>query len=213
MQARTGENDPPSLRPCDELEFAFGWIADEFLQRCSHALVDRGRVWLVDPVDGEGIEERVRAAGDPAGVIQLLNRHNRDCAALASRLDVPHHVVPHAPIEPAPFEFRIVRDGRWWKEVALWWPERRLLACGDALGTVPGYRGGEERLALHPLLRLAPPRGALSGLEPLHVLCGHGEGVHGEEAAPAVREALATARRRLPRAWLEGARATVRARR
>jgi hypothetical protein len=208
-----GENGPPTLRPCDELGFAFGWIADEFLQRCGHALVDLGRVWLVDPVDGDGVEERVRAAGQPAGVIQLLDRHNRDCAALASRLGVPHHFVPRAPIERAPFEFRVVREGRWWKEVALWWPERRLLACGDALGTVPGFRGGDELLALHPLLRLAPPRRALSGLDPLHVLCGHGEGVHGDQAAPALREALATARRRLPRAWLHGARATLRARR
>ena len=201
------------LRPCDELGFAFGWIADEFLQRCGHALVDFSRVWVVDPLDGDGVEERLRAAGEPAGVIQLLDRHNRDCAALASRLGVPHHVVPHGPVDSAPFEFRVVRDGRWWKEVALWWAERRVLVCADALGTVPAFRAGGERLALHPLVRPAPPRRAFSGLEPQHVLCGHGEGIHGDDAAPAVREALATARRRLPRAWLHGLRGSVRARR
>ena len=205
--------DLPQLRACDELGFAFGWVADEFLQRCGHALVDMGRVWLVDPLDGDGVEERVRAAGEPAGVLQLLDRHNRDCAELAARLGVPRHVVPRAPIERAPFEFRVVRAGRWWKEVALWWPQRRVLVCGDALGTIRPFRAGGEPLALHPLLRLTPPRGALSGLEPQHVLCGHGAGVHGDEAAPSVREALATARRRLPRAWLHGLRASARARR
>jgi len=203
-------NTSPKLRPCDELEFAFGWIAEEFLQRCSHALVDDGRVWIVDPLDGDGVEDRVRAAGEPAAVIQLLDRHNRDCRELAARLGIPHHAVPHASVDGAPFEFRVVRDGRWWKEVALWWPERRVLVCADALGTVPAARVGGERLALHPLLRVAPPRSAFIGLEPQHVLCGHGEGLHGGEAAPAVREALATARRRLPRAWLQGFRATVR---
>jgi hypothetical protein len=68
----------------DEFDGSFGWILrDEFMQRCSHALVHAGRVWLVDPVDVDGAEERVRAAGEPAGVLQLLDRHNRDCAELA----------------------------------------------------------------------------------------------------------------------------------
>jgi hypothetical protein len=38
-------------------------------------------------------------------------------------------------------------------------------------------------------------------LTPRHVLCGHGEGIHGEEAAFHLEEALATSRRRIPR-WL-----------
>ena len=199
------------VRFCDELGFSFGWIVDEFLLRCSHALVAEGRVWLVDPLDGDGVQERVRAAGEPAGVLQLLDRHSRDCAAFAERLGVPRHVVPREPVEGAPFEFLLVRKSRFWKEVALWWPDRRVLACGDALGTVPGFRVGGERLALHPLLRLIPPR-RLGTVEPRHVLAGHGEGVHGDEAAPAIREALATARRRLPRAWARGARAYWKAR-
>ena len=200
------------VRFCDETEFGFGWVVEEFLQRCSHALVADGRVWLVDPLEADGVDERLRAAGDPAGVIQLLDRHNRDCSAFAERFGVPHHVVPRAPVDGAPFEFLLVRDSRGWKEVALWWRERRLLACGDAVGTVPELRVAGERLALHPVLRLAPPRGALGGLEPLHILGGHGEGVHGDEAAPALREALATARRRLPAAWWQGFRATIRSR-
>ena len=39
-----------------------------------------------------------------------------------------------------------------------------------------------------------------SELEPEHILCGHGAGVHGPAATVALREALETSRRRLPRA-------------
>ena len=46
-----------------------------------------------------------------------------------------------------------------WQEVALWWPERRVLVTADALGTVAHYFTlGGERLGVHPLLRLTPPR-------------------------------------------------------
>jgi glyoxylase-like metal-dependent hydrolase (beta-lactamase superfamily II) len=133
-------------------------------------------------------------------VITLLDRHRRDSAQVAARLGVPHHDVPFDGVPGAPFELLPVRGGRLWREVALWWPDARVLACGDALGTTAYYRAGDERLAVHPVLRIRPPK-ALAALEPLHVLCGHGEGVHGDDATPALREALATARRRLPRAW------------
>jgi hypothetical protein len=195
---------PGRVAFCDQIEVAFGWIVDELLLRCAHALVVAGRVWLIDPLDGEGVEARVRSAGVPVGVIQLLDRHNRDCRAFAERLGVAHHDVPKTRIDGAPFEFLPVRDNRFWREVALWWPEQRVLVCADALGTVPSQRVGAEPIAPHPLLRLAPPR-ALARVEPRHVLCGHGEGIHGAEAAPAVRDAIQHARRRLPRAWLQGA--------
>ena len=189
---------------CDEFGAGFGWIVDEFMERCSHALVDDGRVWVIDPVEGDGVEERIRAAGTPAGVIQLLDRHNRDCAALAAQLGVRHHVVPHGSL--GPFAFVGVRDSRSWKEVALWWPGRRVLVCGDALGTAPYYRSGAERLAVHPLLRLRPPR-QLGALQPDVILCGHGEGLL-EDADAALQEALSTSLRRVPgqvasavRAW------------
>jgi hypothetical protein len=200
------------VRFCDEFELGFGWVADEFLQRCSHALVVEGRVWVIDPVDAGEVEERLRDAGEPAGVIQLLDRHERDCRALAERLGVPHHVVPRRPLAAAPFQFLVVRRAPFWKEVALWWPQPQVLVFADALGTVPALRARGERLALHPLLRPFPPRRRLAGIEPRHVLCGHGEGVHGDEAAPALRTALASARRGLPRAWAQGVRGLLRSR-
>jgi hypothetical protein len=197
------------VRFCDELDVGFGWIVDEFMLRCSHALIADGRVWVIDPVDGEGVEDRVRAAGEPAGVIQLLDRHHRDCRAVAERLGVPHHRVPRTPPPGAPFVLIALRTPPFWNEVALWWAEPRLLLCADALGTAPYFRIPGERLGVHPLLRIFPPR-QLDGLEPRHVLCGHGEGVHGEDTPQALREALATARRRLPRAWLHAVRGGTR---
>lgn len=186
----------------DALDVGFGWLSPDRpkLQLASHALLADGGVWVVDPAEAEGIEERVRGLGEPAGVLQLLDRHNRACAEFARRLGVPHHRVPFervGPFEPIP----VVRR-RFWQEVALWWPERRVLVCADALGTVPHYFAlGGERLGVHPLLRLAPPR-QLARVEPEHVLCGHGAGVH-EDAAGAVREALDHSRRRAPRVLTE----------
>ena len=196
-----------NVRFCDEFDRGFGWIIeDELLRRCSHALVADGRVWLTDPVDGEGVEERVRAAGEPAGVIQLLDRHRRDSRELARRLGVPHHEVPVELIDGAPFEFLVVRKGWWWKEVALWWPEPRVLVCADALGTVGYFVAPEERLGLHPLLRPIPPRRRLGGVQPEVVLCGHGDGILSGADAP-FQEALSTARRRMHRAFAGAVRA------
>ncbi len=179
-----------SVSFCDEHEGILGWIVDEFMERCSHALVEDGRVWLVDALDGEGVEERIRALGEPAAVIQLLDRHGRDCAALAARLGVPHHALA---VGAAPFEAVPVVTRKRWREIALWWPERRVLVCADALGTARYFRGPGERLAVHPLLRLAPPK-RLRGLEPERVLVGHGRGADGA----AYREALRGARLRAP---------------
>jgi hypothetical protein len=188
----------------DESHAGFGWIADEFMERCSHALVAGGRVWVIDPLDADGIEERIRAAGTPAGVIQLLDRHERQCVALANRLGVPHHVVPQAPVEP--FEFLTIRMSHGWREVALWWRDERVLVCADALGTARYFRAGRERLAVHPLLRLRPPR---VSVQPEVILCGHGPGVF-TDAGAALREALSTSRRRIPRQIATAARAWAR---
>jgi hypothetical protein len=154
-------------------------------------------VWIVDPIDGAGVDDRIAALGEPAAVIQLLDRHERDAAAFASRYSVPHLVVP-TELPGTPFETRPVANSRWWREVALWWPEERVLVCADALGSVDYFRAGAEPIGVHPFLRLRPPR-SLAGLAPEHVLVGHGEGLHGAEAPWAVEDALRHARRRLPR--------------
>ena len=95
MAAAPGMKVQPRRRPrltfrfCDESDFGFGWITDERLPRTSHALAVDGRVWLVDPLLWREGLERVRSSGEPAGVIQLLDRHNRDCAAIDFELTRP----------------------------------------------------------------------------------------------------------------------------
>lgn len=186
------------MRIVDEIAGAVGWIEAERLQRTSHALAVDGRIWLVDVVDHAELDSRIGQLGAPAGVIQLLDRHNRDCATVAARLGVPHHVVPRT-LPGTPFELRPVVRFRGWREVALWWPERRVLLVADALGTIPYFCARGERAGVHPLLRLRPPR-SLRGLAPDHLLVGHGAGVHGDPAV--LDDALRTARRRLPRLLL-----------
>jgi len=173
------------------------WVEDEFMERASHALTVDGRTWLIDPVDRPLVGDFEHVAG----VIQLLDRHNRDCAAIAERLGVPHHLVPHTPMPP--FAFICVRRSRRWREVALWWEGERVLVCADVLGTAAYYRAGAERLAVHPLLRLRPP--ALP-VRPKVILCGHGTGVY-DDADAALREALSTSRRRIPQQLVSAARA------
>jgi hypothetical protein len=194
------------VRFLDEFEHGFGWMPDELLGRASHAVLAGGGVWVTDPVDGEGIDARIRALGQPAAVVQLLDRHSRDCAAVAGRLGVPLHVVPFAGVAGAPFEAREIVRLPTWREVALWFPAERILVTADALGSVGYFRAAKEPFGVHPFLRLFPPRRALGGLEPRHLLFGHGAGYHGEDGGTALREALRTARRRLPSALLSAVR-------
>jgi hypothetical protein len=189
-----------TLRLCDETDFGFGWIAAEpaSMQRTSHAVAAGGGVWVIDPVDGPEVEERIRALGEPRGVLMLLDRHRRDCAAIAQRLSVPLHETPFGGVPGAPFRFIPVVRNRLWREVAVWWEERRVLVCPEAVGTASLFLAPGERLAVHPALRLRPPRRQLGGLEPEHLLVGHGGGIHGAAAA-ALHEALTGARRTTPR--------------
>ncbi len=189
-----------TLGLCDEFEGGFGWTEAGFLERTSHALEIGGGVLVFDPVDVPGIDERIRALGKSEAVIQLLDRHERDAAALAARLGVPHLRMELGDFSGRGRLLRVVWN-RAWKEVAFWEPERRVLVVADALGSVGYFTAPGEAIGVHPLLRLRPPR-ALGELGPEHILCGHGAGVHGPRASPALQEALATARRRLPRALL-----------
>ena len=195
-----------TIRICDETEFGFGWIASEptLLQRASHALVDDDRYWLVDPVAGPEIEERLAALGEPAGVLQLVDRHGRDSAALAKRLRVQHLQVPFGGVPDSPFSVRTVASFPGWREVALWWEAEAVLVCAEALGTVAYFRARTEPLGVHPFFRLYQPRGLrdlAATLTPRHVLVGHGEGIHGAGAPEALVRAVQGARRAVP-AWI-----------
>jgi hypothetical protein len=182
---------------CDLEGPGFGWIETGGIRRCAHALAREEQVWLVDPFEWEGLDERIHRSGEAAGVIQLLDRHARGCAAIAARLGVPHHAPPFGTAHGLPFAIVPLLRRRWWQEAALWWPEERVLVCAEALGSARYFHAANEPFGVHPVLRLVPPR-QLRGYAPRHVLFGHGEGIHGETAAPALAEALRTSRRRLP---------------
>ena len=185
------------MRFCDDLGAdGFGWVVDEAGTRTSHALAADRRVWLVDALDWPEAIDRALALGEPAGVIQLIDRHNRDCAALAARFGVPHLVAP-GDVPGSPFELVPVLRRRYWRESALWWPATRTLVVAEALGTNRFYTGGAAPIGVHVVLRLTPPN-VLGAFEPEHVLVGHGEGVVGTDANDALREALRTSRRGLP---------------
>jgi hypothetical protein len=185
-------------RIVDDLgEAGFGWELEERFTRTSHALAADGLIWLVDALDLPGLDDRLRALGEPAGVIQLLDRHERDCAAIAGRLGVVHHVVPDR-VSDSPFELVPLVRWRRWREAALWWPARRALVTADAIGT-NRFMAGREPAAVHPILRLLRPPHGLACFEPEHLLVGHGAGIHGEEATIALQRALAGARTGIPR--------------
>ena len=185
-------------------ELGLSWLADgeEKMARACHAVATETGVWVIDPVIVDGLEERIAELGAPIGVIQLLDRHDRDCAELAERLGVPHHRIPFDGVPDSPFEVIRVIDNRFWKEAALWWPERSALVVAEAVGSAAYFRAGSEQLGVHPMLRPTPPRGRLGRYRPEHLLSGHGTGMHGPETADALADCLAGSRRRIPSAFV-----------
>lgn len=179
------------------------WIASEpgYMERASHAIVADGHTWLIDPVDHPDVRARLEAMPPVAGVVQLLDRHGRDCAAMAASLGASLVQCPRQAIAGAPFEVIVVRDIRGWHESALWWPGAAALVVAEALGTAPYYRSQPDQvLGPHPMMRATPPRG-LMGVPARHVLVGHGDPVHRDDAGAFVDAAIAGARASTPR-WM-----------
>jgi len=181
------------------------WTLDEMMGRSSHALVEDGRVWLVDPTDEPAAMDAVAGLGEIAGVIVLLDRHGRDGATIASRLGVPvlrlPEVLPDSRIQALP-----VLNVPGWHERALWWPEHRALVVAETVGTGIMFTGtsdpGDEA-GIHPVLRLLPPS-ALFDFMPEHLLVGHGRAIHGPAAATALHGAYRRTRRDIPRLLRRG---------
>lgn len=175
------------------------WVEQNAMARAAHALVDDGRVWLVDPYEHAEAMAAATQLGTPAGVLQLLDRHNRDCQTIAQRLGVPHLRLPMdaagTPFTPIP-----IISNRAWREVALWWSDERALVVAEAVGTAPAFALG-RRAGVHPMLRLVPPRKQLSPFQPERLFVGHGEAIE-SDADAALREALARSRSDLPQLLL-----------
>ncbi|WP_120243934.1 hypothetical protein [Halopiger aswanensis] len=199
----------------DRYDHGVGWIAhpDEEMQRASHAIEVDGDVWVIDPVDAEGLDELFAEFGDVAGVVVLLDRHTRDAATIANRHNVPVYlhdsfsgVTDDLEAAVARFGDRLsdtgieaypVVDNRFWQEVALYDPRDDTLVVPESVGTSDYFRAGNERLGVHPMRRLVPPRETLGAFDPDRVLVGHGEGVL-SNADVALEDALENSRRRAP---------------
>lgn len=182
----------------EQHEFGSSWTQIESMGRCSHALVHDGRVWLVDPVDSNGDVERAIGDDAPAGVIQLLNRHDRDSAALAERLGVPHLNLPTT-VPDSPFTAFSVIDRRIWREVGLWWPEQKVLVVVEAIMTTPALDIAGTGIGVHPGLRLIPPGALRPYTEVHHFLPGHGQPLHAPDLGERIQTALDKSRSDLPR--------------
>jgi len=211
--------DPPTAPAIvDEWDGGVGWIPypEETMERAGHALATAAGVWLVDPLEAPGVDDRIAAFGDVAGVVLLSNYHCRDADAFAARYDVP--VTLPAPMTgvadriAAPvnrldvgetlgdYELFRVAHSSWWQEYGL--SDGETLVVGESVGTADYLRAGDEDLGVMLLRRLSPPREALSGRDPDRVLAGHGPGLQ-DDAGEALEEALSYSRRRFPRALVE----------
>ena len=214
------------LREIDRYDHGVGWIAypNERMQRASHALEVDGKVWVVDPVDAEGLDHLLDDLGEVAGVVILLDRHKRDAAAVARRHDVAVHVPSfmagdvaddldapverfHRELDKTGFGAHTLVDNFAWKEAALYNDETGVLVVPESVGTGDYFLAGEERLGVHPMLRLKPPR-KLSRFDPERILVGHGEGIH-EDATGALETAIAGSRRRTPEMVLKTIRSVL----
>ena len=189
------------LRELTEHPLGVTWVVDDPLLRASHALVHDGRVWLVDPVDAPEAIERAAALGEPAGVLQLFVAHQRDGAAIAKRLGVPFHVLPDVlpglAVLASSTSTSAVEGAR-----AVVARSRAGWSSRSRSAPPPHYALGPGPAGVHFLRRAAPAEPAEPFL-PEHLLVGHGEPVHGGDAAAALLDALNRSRRDLPAFVLE----------
>lgn len=206
-------------REIDRWDGGLGWLVHptETGRRASHAVRGDDGVWLFDPLDAPGIDDLIAEVGDVAGVAVLSNWHARDAGAIARRHDVAVHLPEwmtrvedrvEAPIGrytetvgDSGFRVRRCQPMPGWREGIAVRETDGTLYVPESLGTAPAYTVGGERLGCPPIRRFSPPRSLLADVDPRRVLVGHGTGVF-EGAAEALDNALAGARRRLPRALL-----------
>lgn len=199
-------DEQPTLASVTEWPGGFTWVAnpDEDAERASHALETDAGVWVVDPVDADGLDARLRASGEVAGVAVVHDRHTRDADAIAERHDVPVFVPAGMTLireklatEPESFEGELpgtdyaletLIDTDEWEEAMLVHESSGTMVVMEALGTLPAFRANDEAVGVHPALEDAPD--GLADRRPDRLLVGHGESIH-TDAATALRAALA----------------------
>ncbi len=187
-------------------ENGFTWMAhpEAQMQRASHALENDGDVWLVDPLDGDDLDEHIAEFGAVAGIVVLGSEHHRHADRLAGRHDVAIHLPSWFEAEAKDFDapvseftdqlaetgFTVInlKDG-FWQEAGLYHPERRTLVVSDTFMTAL-FAARNGRVELFPPARMSPPNDLLDGREIDRLLVGHGEPVF-ENTEERIQRALA----------------------
>ncbi|MDG5776058.1 hypothetical protein QA599_06360 [Haloarculaceae archaeon H-GB1-1] len=213
------------LSDVSSFDGGFSWIAypEEGMQRASHALEVDGDVWVVDPVDADGLDAELDDLGDVVGVVILLDRHKRDAAAVARRHDVSVHLPTwmtgveeklDAPVErlggvlrESGYAVHRVVDNAFWQEAMLVDEARGTMVVPEAVGTAPFFCAKGERLGVHPMLRLTPPT-VLEQWAPERLLVGHGHPLL-EDAGSELVDALRGSRTRAPGLFLKNVRSLL----
>lgn len=206
----------------DEWDGGFSWVVhpEEVGHRTSHALCgDDSEVWLVDPLDAPGLDERLAALGTVAGVVVCSDYHARDAPGLARRHDVAVYVpawlsrarerldgpitTVTGTVSTSGFTVRRCAPFPGWNEALLVRERDGTLYVPDVLGTTRLFTVGPERVGSYLLCRVRFPTGAFARLTPERLLVGHGTGIF-EDATEALNTALSGTRRRLPAALATG---------
>lgn len=183
-----------------------GWIAHptETMERAGHALATDTGVWVVEPVDADGLDDLLGDLGAVVGIVVLLEQHLRDAESLASRHDVPIYapswlrIDPDTPTEAisnglpgTDYDLLTVLANGIWREGALF--DGETLYVPESVGTASYFLAPGEELGVSHMRRPWPPREALGDLDPDRLLVGHGPGID-KEAGPALRAAIEHAR-------------------
>ncbi|MDZ7849411.1 MAG: hypothetical protein U5K70_00870 [Halodesulfurarchaeum sp.] len=194
-----------SLSEIDSWTGGFSWIAypEERGKRASHALLTEGGVWLVDPVDVDGLDERVAKLGNVTGVLVLQDRHTRDAAEVARRHDVAVFIPEwmtlareklDAEAEPvgsnlpgSNYTVHRLIERKDWEEAVLVDETTKTLVVPEAIGTLPSFGKNDTELGVHPSVDEPPHK--LADWNPDRILVGHGTSVH-DDANRQLRAAL-----------------------
>lgn len=202
------KKDEPAdqLTIVDEWDKGFTWRAhpDADFQRTSHAIrVDDG-IWIIDPMDAAGLDEKLIDLGTPAGVVMLSSIHRRHVDRIAQRHNVDVYVPDwfdeasrefDAPVSlitdslvSTGFELLNLREKPWRQGAALYHPERKTLVVSDSLATTL-FSKKEGRLELFPPARINPSYHPLRNLEVDRLLLSHGDPIT-EDATLQLERAL-----------------------
>jgi hypothetical protein len=197
----------PTLEAVTEWDGGISWFAypEEDAMRGSHALATESGVWVIDPLDAEGLDDQLSELGEVTGVAVIHDRHTRDAETIADRHDVAVYVPEWMDLtreklqtEPEPLGdelpgtsygiHRLIDTDRW-EEALLLDDAGQTLVLMETLGTLPGFCEGDDEIGLHGALEETPA--GLGDYQPERILVGHGESLY-EDAAAKLETALAS---------------------